>query len=145
MTSAITKERVLEELKRIKGPDLEQDIVSLGLVSEVVIHNGKVYFAISVDPARAGELETLRQAAEQVVRALPGVEGVVATLTADRKLARPAGGNGGAQSSPPPPGGVTRPGAAGAGHQRGLRYRHCHRRLAARRFSRATPHNHASG
>jgi ATP-binding protein involved in chromosome partitioning len=120
MTAPITKERVLEELKRIKGPDLEQDIVSLGLVSEVVIHNGKVYFAISVDPARAAELETLRQAAEQVVRALPGVEGVVATLTADRKFAaRPGGGNGGTPSSTPP-GGVTRPGAArDARHRQG--------------------------
>jgi ATP-binding protein involved in chromosome partitioning len=122
MAAPITKERVLEELKRIKGPDLEQDIVSLGLVSEVVIHSGKVYFAISVDPTRAGELETLRQAAEQVVRALPGVEGVVATLTADRKLsARPGGGNGGAASSPvQPQGGVTRPGAArDARHRQG--------------------------
>jgi ATP-binding protein involved in chromosome partitioning len=110
---------VLEELKRIKGPDLEEDIVSLGLVSEVVIHNGKVYFAISVDPARAAELETLRQAAEQVVGALPGVEGVVATLTADRKLAARPGGNGGAPGSTPPAG-VTRPGAArDARHRQG--------------------------
>jgi ATP-binding protein involved in chromosome partitioning len=120
MTEPITKQRVLEELKRIKGPDLEQDIVSLGLVSEVVIHNGKVYFAISVDPERAGELETLRQAADQVVRALPGVEGVVATLTADRKLAARPAGNGGASSSSPPPRGVTRPGSArDARHRQG--------------------------
>jgi ATP-binding protein involved in chromosome partitioning len=122
MAPPITKERVLEELKRIKGPDLEQDIVSLGLVSEVVIHHGKFYFAISVDPARAAELESLRQAAEQVVRALPGVEGVVATLTADRKLAaRPGGGNGGTPSSSPQlQSGVTRPGAArDARHRQG--------------------------
>jgi ATP-binding protein involved in chromosome partitioning len=121
MARAITKERVLEELKRIKGPDLDQDIVSLGLVSEVVIHGGKVYFAISVDPARATELETLRQAAEQVVRTLPGVEGVVATLTADRKLAARPGGNGGASGSATPvSGGVTRPGAArDARHRQG--------------------------
>src|SRR4029079_16947179 len=101
MAAPITKERVLEELKRIKGPDLEQDIVSLGLVSGLVMHSGKGYFAISREPTREGSLETLQQAAEQVVRALPGVEGVVATLTADRKLsARPGGGNGGAASSP---------------------------------------------
>jgi ATP-binding protein involved in chromosome partitioning len=113
MTNTVTKERVLEELKRIKGPDLEQDIVSLGLVSEVVIHNGKVYFAISVDPARASELESLRQAAEQVVRTLPGIEGAIATLTADRAASAraPAYGNG-AAAKPPTPTGVTRPGAA---------------------------------
>jgi ATP-binding protein involved in chromosome partitioning len=119
MTQAITKDRILEELKRVKGPDLEQDIVSLGLVSEIVIHRGKVYFAISVDPARASELESLRQAAEQVVGAIPGVDGVVATLTADRRLEQRSGGNGGSPVAAQA--GVTRPGAArDARHRQGL-------------------------
>jgi ATP-binding protein involved in chromosome partitioning len=136
MTETLTKDQILAALKGVKGPDLSEDIVSLGLVSEVVIHKGKVYFAISVDPARARELEGLRQAAETIVKGLPGVEGVAVTLTADREpgsgspsgAAGPvAGGNGHArqapqQQSPPPqvPGGghasqgpgVTAPGAA---------------------------------
>jgi ATP-binding protein involved in chromosome partitioning len=95
MSEHISKERVLDALKHIKGPDLSQDIVSLGLVSEVVIHGGKVYFAISVDPARARELEGLRQAAEKAVRDLTGVESVAVTLTADRVPGgKPSGGNG---------------------------------------------------
>jgi len=49
----VTKEQILEELERVKGPELSDNIVELGLVSEVVIHKDKVYFAISVDPARA--------------------------------------------------------------------------------------------
>lgn len=68
MTELLTKERVLEALKRVKGPDLGADIVAQGLVSEIVINKGKVYFAIQVDPARADELEALRQAAERVVK-----------------------------------------------------------------------------
>jgi ATP-binding protein involved in chromosome partitioning len=111
MTGPVTKEHILEALKRIKGPDLRDDIVSLGLVSEVVIHKGKVYFSISVDPSRAGELEALRQAAEKAVSAVPGVEGVAVTLTADRAPgpSRTTGGNGGgAQSSQS----FARPGAA---------------------------------
>ncbi len=80
MSELLTKERVLEALKRVKGPDLGADLVSQGLVSEIVINKGKVYFAIKVDPARAGELEALRQAAESVVKALPGVEAVAVTL-----------------------------------------------------------------
>jgi len=92
MTETLNKDRILAALKGVKGPDLKDDIVSLGLVSEVVIHKGKVYFAISVDPARAGELEALRQAAEQAVSAVPGVEAVAVTLTADR--APGGGGNG---------------------------------------------------
>jgi len=51
MPEPLTKERVLEALKRVKGPDLRSDIVSEGLVSEIVINKGKVYFAIQVEPA----------------------------------------------------------------------------------------------
>jgi ATP-binding protein involved in chromosome partitioning len=108
MAEPLTKERVLAALKNVKAPDLDGDLVAQGLVSEIVIHKGKVYFAIQVDPARAGELEALRQAAEAAVAAVPGVEAVAVTLTADRA---PGGGNGrgqdAAQGSP-----FTRPGAA---------------------------------
>ncbi len=91
---AVTKQQVLEELERVKGPELSENIVALGLVSEVVIQKDKVYFAISVDPARAEELEPLRQAAEKVVMELPGVGSATVTLTADRKA--------GAASTPAP-------------------------------------------
>ena len=106
MSEPILKERVLDALKHVKGPNLSDDIVSLGLVSEVVIRGGKVYFAISVDPARASELEALRQAAEKVVKELPGVDAVAVTLTADRQAGAtpaPSGGNGRGTRTPPPP------------------------------------------
>ena len=106
MSEPILKERVLDALKHVKGPNLSDDIVSLGLVSEVVIRGGKVYFAISVDPARASELEALRQAAEKVVKELPGVDAVAVTLTADRQAGAtpaPSGGNGRGTKTPPPP------------------------------------------
>ncbi|WP_108681737.1 iron-sulfur cluster carrier protein ApbC [Methyloceanibacter sp. wino2] len=85
MTETLTKDQILAALKGVKGPDLSDNIVSLGLVSEVVINKGKVYFAISVDPARAPELEGLRQAAATVVEGLPGVTSAMVTLTADRE------------------------------------------------------------
>jgi ATP-binding protein involved in chromosome partitioning len=96
MAEAVTRERILEQLKRVKGPDLKDNIVDLGLVSEIVVANAKVYFAIRVDPARAEELEPLRQAAEKVVGAMPGIDKAVATLTADREpgQASPSAGNG---------------------------------------------------
>jgi ATP-binding protein involved in chromosome partitioning len=108
MTEAPTKVRVLEALKEIKVPGGETDLVRQGLVSEIVINKGKVYFAISVDPARAGELEGLRQAAEKVVAEIPGVDSVAVTLTADRA---PSGGNGRGQGAPQGSP-MTRPGAA---------------------------------
>ena len=111
MPEPLTKERVLEALKRVKGPDLRSDIVSEGLVSEIVINKGKVYFAIQVEPARARELEALRVAAEKAVSSVPGVDAVTVTLTADRLPGASREGNGGGaeapQGSP-----FTRPGAA---------------------------------
>jgi ATP-binding protein involved in chromosome partitioning len=111
MAEPLTKERVLEALKRVKGPDLRNDVVSQGLVSEIVINNGKVYFAIQVDPSRARELEPLRVAAEKAVSTVPGVDSVAVTLTADRSPAAARGGNG--RSGEAPQGSpFTRPGAA---------------------------------
>jgi len=85
MTDAPTKDTILKELERIKGPDGESNIVALGLVSEVVVNKSKVYFSIAVPPERAKELEPLRQAAEVVVKELPGVENATVTLTAEQK------------------------------------------------------------
>jgi ATP-binding protein involved in chromosome partitioning len=119
MPEPISKERVLEALKRVKGPNLSEDIISLGLVSEVVIHGAKVYFAISVDPARARELESLRRAAEKVVQDVPGVESVAVTLTADREPSgRPSGGNGASARTLAPPGSPVARGAAQAARHR---------------------------
>lgn len=116
MSDTVNKERILEELKRVKGPDLDDNIVSLGLVSEVVAHGGKVYFSIKVDPSRAEELEPLRQAAEQVVSEIPGVEKATVTLTADREPGAAGPGNGAAQA-PPPPQAAPAPSMPGAGPQ----------------------------
>ncbi|MFQ5625337.1 MAG: iron-sulfur cluster carrier protein ApbC [Methyloligellaceae bacterium] len=126
----ITKSQVLKELERVKGPDLADNIVALGLVSEIVIHKDKVYFSISVDPARAAELEPLREAAEKVVSELPGVGTARVSLTAERDQgaspgapqhapgASPAAAAMRGPGAPPPPmtgqmgGGIGAPGAS---------------------------------
>jgi len=95
--TAPTKEQILDRLKRVKGPDLSGDLVSLGLVSDIVISGGKVMFSITVPAERAQELEPLRQAAERVVREAPGVESVMVVLTAEKK----AGAGRGSPLSPP--------------------------------------------
>ncbi len=79
----ISKPQVLDELRRVKGPDLQGNIVDLGLVSEILVNDDRVYFSITVPAARAEELEPLRQAAETVVGKVPGVAGVTAVLTAE--------------------------------------------------------------
>ena len=78
------KSAVLDRLRQIKGPDLEGDIVSLGLVSDVFVSDGRVAFSITVPAERAKELEPLRQAAEKVVKEVAGVETAMVALTAER-------------------------------------------------------------
>ena len=77
------KAQVVERLRRVKGPDLDGNIVDLGLVSDILVKDGRVYFSITVPAERAEELEPLRGAAERVVREIEGVSGVVAVLTAE--------------------------------------------------------------
>ncbi|OPB35604.1 Mrp/NBP35 family ATP-binding protein [Bartonella taylorii] len=81
----ITSEVIRSALHKVKGPDFESDIVSLGLVSEILIAHGKVFFSITVPDGRVQEWESLRRVAEEVVCALDGVESVVVTLTAEKK------------------------------------------------------------
>src|SRR4029078_2850907 len=87
----VWKPQVLDELRRIKGPDLEGNIVDLGLVSEILGKDDRVYFSITVPVARAEELEPLRKAAESVVAKGPGVSGVTAVLTAEAARGTAAG------------------------------------------------------
>ncbi len=105
--SEVTKEEVLAVLAKVRGPDLEGDIVSRGMVSDVFISDNKVYFSITVPAERAHELEPLRVAAERSVKAMPGIKGALVTLTADRKAGSPA---------PPPQPVPPRTAAAGPAH-----------------------------
>ncbi len=82
---SVSKQQVLDRLRTVKGPDLEGNIVDLGLVSEIFIADEKVYFSLSVPAARANELEPLREAAERATMSTPGVKAVMVALTADRK------------------------------------------------------------
>ncbi|ADZ71236.1 iron-sulfur cluster carrier protein ApbC [Polymorphum gilvum] len=98
MSDAI-KQAVLDRLSRVKGPDLEGDLVSLGLVSDIFVSDGRVAFSITVPADRARELEPLRQAAEKVVLEIDGVERAMVALTAERKVSGDAAS---ARSTPSP-------------------------------------------
>ncbi len=105
MKATPTKEQIIAELRHVRGPDGQGDIVSLNLVSEILIQDGKVYFSIAVPPERANELEPLRQVAERAAATVPGVKAVMATLTADRPAGKPAAGPASTPSAGQSPGG----------------------------------------
>jgi ATP-binding protein involved in chromosome partitioning len=124
----ITSKEVLERLKTVRGPDMESNIVDLGMVSDVFISDGKAYFSITVPSDRAKDLEPLRLAAERVVKEMPGLKGAFAALTADRKAGsaaattprpQPQGPHGHAHAHPHPPGRAApaaKPGLPGIKH-----------------------------
>ncbi len=105
-----SKDAVLGQLRRVKGPDLTGNIVDLGLVSEILVKDGRVSFSITVPAERAAQLDELRQVAEKVVREIDGVQSVLAVLTAERA----PGTNGSATgaSSRPPSAAAPAPGRA---------------------------------
>ena len=78
----VSEQHVLHALKGVIDPDRQQDIVTLGMVSGVVVKDGNVGFAIEVDPKKGVAMEPLRKAAEDAVDELPGVLSVTAVLTA---------------------------------------------------------------
>jgi ATP-binding protein involved in chromosome partitioning len=80
----VTKEQIIDVLKRTAAPGGRGNLVSASLVSDIVIDGGNVMFAIQADPAQAQEMEGLRRAAEKAVSTLPGVAKAMVTLTADR-------------------------------------------------------------
>jgi ATP-binding protein involved in chromosome partitioning len=110
----LTKEAVLDRLRQIRGPDDDRDIVRRGMVSDVIIANGRVMFSITVPAERARAFEPMRQAAETAVRTIPGVSGAMVALTAEKKGSQMAPAERRAPDLPPPrrPQGTAGPSAA---------------------------------
>ena len=85
----VTEAQILDALRAVRDPDQDQDIVSLGVVTGLVIKDGNVGFSIEVDPKRGPHLEPLRKAAETAVDKVPGVLSVTAVLTAHTPTSAP--------------------------------------------------------
>jgi ATP-binding protein involved in chromosome partitioning len=88
--SAELSAKVLDKLKTLQMPGAGKDIVSLGLVSDVFVSQGKAYFSISVPSESANGLEPLREQAAALASSVQGIEAATVVLTADRKAGSPA-------------------------------------------------------
>ncbi len=117
---SVTKSEVLDRLRGIKGLDDGGNIVDQGRVSEIIIKEDRVYFSITVPMDRAGDLEPLRQAAEQAVAGLDGVSAVTAVLTAEAAQGTAGKTNGSAKGAPPKMGNVPGAGASPLSQMPGL-------------------------
>ncbi|MCD2172899.1 Mrp/NBP35 family ATP-binding protein [Rhizobium sp. C4] len=87
--SAELSASVLDKLKTLQMPGTGKDVVSLGLVSDVFVSQGKAYFSISVPSESANSLEPLREQAAALAASVPGITAATVVLTADRKAGAP--------------------------------------------------------
>ena len=69
----VSEQAVLDALRAVKDPDAQQDIVSLGLVRDLRIHDGEVTFTLAFTTQPPATRATLHSLAARVVRQLPGV------------------------------------------------------------------------
>jgi len=88
MTSTLRKEQVLAALDAVIDPELHRSLVAAGMIQELQVDDGRVAFTLELTTPACPLRDTLRQAAEEAVRALPGVTEVTINLTARVRAGR---------------------------------------------------------
>lgn len=77
-----TSAQVLDALRAVQDPDLNQDIVTLGFVTKNDVEGGKVSVTINLTTPACPVKDQLKTQAEDVIRAIPGVTEVAVEMTA---------------------------------------------------------------
>ncbi len=77
-----TKEQILDALRQIQDPDLHQDIVTLGFVTQHTICDGVVKVTINLTTPACPVKDQMKEQAETLLKALPGVKQVNVEMTA---------------------------------------------------------------
>jgi ATP-binding protein involved in chromosome partitioning len=91
---SVTQQQVLDVLAKVASPR-GVALTNADVLSAITANDGKVFFSINVDATEARAWESVRAAAEDAVRAIPGVTMAMIALTAERKA-------GPAAAAPPP-------------------------------------------
>src|SRR5712664_124163 len=78
-----TETAVLEALRQIKDPDLHKDIVTLGFIKDLNIDGGNVSFRIVLTTPACPVRDEMKNAAQELVSAIPGVQSVSVTMDAE--------------------------------------------------------------
>ncbi len=88
---AVGKEQVLAALAKVPAPG-GAALTEARVLSDIVVADGKVFFSITVDAQAVKQWEPVRKAAEDAVRAIPGVQSALVALTAERAAGAPGRG-----------------------------------------------------
>lgn len=86
-----TADEVRARLAQVSAPD-GRPVTETGVLSEILVSNGKVYMSITVDAGEAKAWEPVRAAVERTVRGTPGITSALVALTAERKGGASSGG-----------------------------------------------------
>lgn len=71
--SGVTQDQILQALKRVQDPELHRDIVSLGMVKDLAIANGRVSFTVELTTPACPLRETIESDCRTVLTSVPGV------------------------------------------------------------------------
>src|SRR6059036_4112875 len=101
-SASITESGVLDVLRTVKDPDLGKDIVSLGLIRDLHIHDADVSFTLAFTTQPAATKVTLHSGASKAVSQIPGVGRVQVKIgsAAAGRSAQPPGPAAGAEFIP---------------------------------------------
>jgi ATP-binding protein involved in chromosome partitioning len=80
----VTVEAVRDALAKVRSPK-GAPLPDAGVLSEIVVNDGKVFLSINVEAADAKAWESVREQADAAVKAIPGVSSAMIALTAERK------------------------------------------------------------
>lgn len=80
--SSPTKDDLFKVLSQIIDPDLNQDIVSLGFVTQAAVCDGVVKVTINLTTPACPVKDQMKRQAEELLSALPGVTSVTVEMTA---------------------------------------------------------------
>jgi ATP-binding protein involved in chromosome partitioning len=86
--SKISENQVLEALRTVIDPDLDQDIVSLGFVQDLTIEGGKVRFRLVLTTPACPMKNKMKSESERAVLGIEGAESVEVVLDAKTCVSR---------------------------------------------------------
>jgi ATP-binding protein involved in chromosome partitioning len=76
----VTPQQVLEELKKVKYPGFNRDIVSFGMVRDIEVGSTGINVLLAPTTAREDVVNQIRDAVRATVQQMPGVAAVEVTL-----------------------------------------------------------------
>src|SRR5881227_1515532 len=80
---SLNEDIVLDALRQIKDPDLHKDIVTLGFIKDLNIDGGNISFRIVLTTPACPVRDEMKNAAHELVSAIPGVQSVNVTMDAE--------------------------------------------------------------